>query len=660
MRIKRGKHGRLSPERWRTEGRPPRGLYDYGLIGNMHTAALVSAAGSIDWACFPRFASPSVFARILDARKGGFHLFAPAHYSHSSQEYLPSTAILRTEFRVSPSRRLTVYDFMPILRTDNAHGLPMVVRIAEATGGTVVVNSIADPRFDYARGRAKWQGADSRWVARSGPSTLTVEAEWPMRHASSVLQGTVAVHPGERRAVELYWGAKRPAAEGPLKLIESTEQFWQNWVHTPSSTLHLIAGRWHGAIERSEVTLKLLSQRDTGAFVAAPTTSLPEWPGGTRNWDYRYVWVRDAAFAAQSLLLLGHTTEARTFLHWILDRVTHRGTGPRLRVVYGAHGETRFAETELSHLAGYDNSRPIRVGNAAANQFQLDIYGELLDAALVLNDVESGALEASWPAIESLADEVVRIWRRPDRGIWEIRGPPKHFVHSKVMAWVALDRAVRLGVEWATRESVLRWERERDRVRAITIARGYDRRKESFVQSFGTGAIDAANLRIPIVGFLDPDDPRVAGTVLRIERELTDGPFVYRYRGADGIAGPEGAFLPCSFWLVDCLARAGERRRARANFETLLQASGRLGLFSEEYDPTREVALGNYPQAFSHIALLRAAIALGLAGAPKSVLAQYPWLIHATWLRERPSPQPIPLPGRARSRLLPFRWHLRL
>jgi GH15 family glucan-1,4-alpha-glucosidase len=629
----------------------PRALYDYGLIGNMHTAALVSVFGSIDWACFPRFASPSLFARILDARNGGFQLLAPTHYSSSRQEYRPSTAILCTEFRVTPSRLLRVYDFMPVVAGDNGRQTPMVLRMAEAVGGAVNAVSVVDPRFDYARSRAKWRGAEDHWVARSGPSSLTVRTEWPMRPSLSGLKGTFTIPAGERRTIELIWGEKRPLADSPADLLESTERFWTNWVHSPSSTLHVIAGRWHGAIARSEVTLKLLSQRDTGAFIAAPTTSLPEWPGGTRNWDYRYVWVRDAAFAAQALLLLGHVTEARTFLHWILDRVAVRSGNPRLRVIYGVHGERRFTERELSHLAGFAGSRPVRVGNAAANQFQLDIYGELLDAALVLNDVESGALEAIWPAVESLADEVVVNWRRPDRGIWEVRGPPRHFVHSKVMAWVALDRAVRLGVEWSRRESVVRWEGERDRLRAVILARGFDPHRESFMQSFGSAEVDAANLRIPIVGFLDPDDPRVAGTVLQIERELSDGPFVYRYRGPDGLDGEEAAFLPCSFWLVDCLARAGERRRARENFEELLRSAGPLGLFSEEYDPAREMALGNYPQAFTHIALLRAALALGLAGAPRSVLDQYPWLVHATWRREAAAQRPIPLPGRKGIRL---------
>jgi len=629
-------------------GPPPRTVYGYGLIGNLHSAALVSDEGAIDWACFPRFASPSVFARILDSKRGGVQWWAPRSFRRTHQEYLPSTAILQTVFQVTESTSVTLLDFMPILPRHDAHDYPMIVRVAEASGGAVPVRAVVDPRFQYASLLPKWSTFDGRWTARAGSFNLTVETGWPMQARGTQLSGRVLLRPGERHTLEIYWGRTRPTRDGPLELLEATERFWTEWVHPPSSTIHLLAGRWHPAIERSEITLKLLSQRETGAFIAAPTTSLPEWPGGSRNWDYRYVWVRDAAFAAQSLLLMGHLKEARAFLHWILERVTLRARGPRLRVVYGAHGEIRFHERELDYLRGFAHSRPVRVGNAAANQFQLDIYGELLDAALLLRDIEPDALEKSWAAIESIAEEVVRKWRTPDRGIWEVRGPPQHFVHSKVMAWVALDRAVRLGTEWTSRDVVLRWERERDRIRAITLARGFDTHRESFVQSFTSRVDDASNLRIPIVGFLEPDDPRVAGTVLRIARDLTDGPFVYRYTEPDGIEGPEGCFLPCAFWLVDALARAGEQRRARDNFVELLRRASPHGLFSEEYDPRSNRPLGNYPQAFTHIALVRAAMALGLATAPRSVLEEYPWLTHATWRREGPPAPAIPLPGAKR------------
>jgi len=587
---------------------------------------------------------------LLDAERGGFQLLAPSESSESQQLYLPSTAILRTNFRLSGSRFLTIRDFMPIFPDAQPSTSSMIVRVVEASGGPIEVRAALDPRFDFGRRATTWTRSGNRWLGRSTAGTLTCVPGWPVETVDQTLGGSTVLKDKERRVFEIYWGTSRPTLEDPLDMLRRTERFWTTWVHPPTSPIHLLAGKWHPWIERSEVVLKLLSRADTGAFIAAPTTSLPEWPGGSRNWDYRYVWIRDAAFAAQSLLLMGHVAEARSFLHWILGILQRSAGRQGLRVVYGAHGETDFEEREVDNLSGYLDSRPVRVGNSAADQFQLDIYGELLDAALLLFEIESDALDGSWPALEGLAERVLRLWRRPDRGIWEIRAPPAHYVHSKVMAWVALDRAVTLGRQFGSQEQVGRWERERDRIREVVLVRGFDTRRGTFVQSFERHAIDAANLRISIVGFLPPDDPRVAGTVLRVERELADGPFVYRYRASDGVGGPEGAFLPCSFWLVDCLARAGETRRARQSFDTLLRAASPLGLFSEEYDPVAGIPLGNYPQAFSHIALVRAALALGLSGVPQSILQNYPWLAHATWRKQSVSTRPIPLTASPRGR----------
>lgn len=626
---------------------PP--LHDYGLIGDMQTAALVSRFGSIDWACFPRFASPSVFGRILDGGRGGHCTIAPSEPFEAVQRYLPSTAILETTFHLPGVRTLRLLDFMPLPSAAGTEGAPMIVRLVEALSGSVEVRAVVDPRFDYGRWPARWSQVGSRWIGRSRRDSLSYQPGWTVEPEGPGLVGSFVLDAGDRAAFELYWGTERPVAPPAVDLLARTERFWKSWVHVPDSPIHHLAGKWHPWVERSELTLKLLSRSDTGAFVAAPTTSLPEWPGGARNWDYRYVWVRDAAFAAQSLLLMGHVAEARSFLHWLLGLVSAAPTARRLRVVYGAHGQTNLTERELPWLSGYRDARPVRVGNGAAVQFQLDIYGELLDAVLLLSEIEEGAVEGWWPALAQLADSVVRQWRAPDRGIWEIRAPPAHYVHSKVMAWVALDRAIALGHEFGPGETVARWEAERDRIRAVVLARGYDRRRDSFIQAFDRRFDDAANLRIPLVGFLSPDDPRVAGTVLRVERELTAGPFVYRYRAADGIEGPEGAFLASSFWLVDCIARAGQRRRARQRFESLLRSGSPLGLLSEQYDPIGGVALGNYPQAFSHIALLRAALSLGLATAPAEVFDQYPWLAHATTRRPSAPQAPIAIPARRRS-----------
>ena len=607
---------------------PP--LPDLGMVGNLHTAALIDREGSIDWACFPRFASPSVFARLLDLARGGSHRIAPTEPFRSTQRYRTSSAVLETVFELPAGRTLTLVDFMPVLPPPHGETSPMIVRVAEATGGPVPIRATIDAAFDYARRRPEWSGSGTNWQARSGDDRLGYRTAEPVAPADGGLAGSATVVEGAPAVFELFWGEDRPTDLPALELLRQTDRFWTAWVHGPTSVIHLLAGRWHPWIERSEITLKLLSHADNGAFIAAPTTSLPEWPGGPRNWDYRYVWIRDAAFAAQSLLLMGHVFEARAFLGWVLDHLKKTPSSEGLKVVYRAHPDADLTEFELPHLTGYLGSRPVRIGNGAEVQFQLDIYGELLDAALLLCEIDREALASAWPALEQLAEDVVRRWREPDQGMWEIRQQPQHYVHSKVMAWVALDRAIALGHRYGDSARVARWEAEARAIHALVLERGYDPRRETFVQAFDRPALDAANLRIPLVGFLAPDDPRVAGTILRIESELADGPFVYRYRSEDGFTTPEGAFLPCSFWLVECLARAGERRRARQNFERLLRVGGPLRLLSEEYDPRRDRPLGNYPQAFSHIGLLRAALALGLPGLAASVLRPYPWLAHAT------------------------------
>lgn len=598
--------------------RQPR-LDEYGLIGDLRTAALVSRRGSVDWWCLPHFASPSVFARLLDDRRGGHQSIAPTERCEARQSYLPSTGILDTTFRLSRGRTLRLIDFMPIVETEPTERASVLVRVAEASGGAVRVRVECDARFDYGRLVPRWKAVDDDggYVATAGPYALRATSSGPLAIGPDGLTAELTVRPSERFALELAAGQRRPLEQPPSDLLRATEAFWLGWVHRSDAPLHAITSRWHRWVERSEITLKLLSEGDSGAFVAAPTTSLPEWPGGVRNWDYRYVWIRDSAFAAEAFLLLGHDREAANFLRWVIGRLHHRAADEPLRVMHPGRGGLPASERAVRRLAGYHNSRPVRVGNRAADQFQLDIYGELLEAAELLSFVDPALVRASWPAFAALGDEVVARWREPDRGIWEVRGPPAHFVHSKLMAWVALERCIRLARGFGTTERLDGWRREADTLRATILHDGWDPRSRSFVQAFGRTAIDAANLRIPLVGFLPFDDPRVAGTIARVERELADGPFVHRYRGPDGLAGPEGAFLPCSFWLVECQARQGRRSVALAHFERLLEVAGPLGLLSEEYGPTLRLPLGNYPQALTHIGLLRAALALGLAQLPE-------------------------------------------
>ncbi|MFZ3355212.1 MAG: glycoside hydrolase family 15 protein [Thermoplasmata archaeon] len=591
---------------------PPSGiaLSDYGLVGNLHTAALISRHGSIDWACLPRFSSPSVFARLLDLDRGGYQQIAPVESYRSSQRYRQSSCVLETQFRLSQDRSLLVTDFLPIMEGIHAERAPMLLRILEAQGGEIRVATQFAPRFEYGRVPPVWRVLPGGLEARSRSDRLRYRHPGPVTVESNIASGHLALHRGERVSIEMFWGARRPSSESPKSLLRATERFWHEWVHSSRSRFHRVASEWHRWVERSELTLKLLSQESTGAFVAAPTTSVPEWPGGSRNWDYRYVWIRDAAFACEAMLSLGHRKEARAFLSWAFRQLA-KEPNHKLHVMYGAHGETELRERSLPYLRGLWDSRPVRVGNRAQHQFQLDIYGELLDSALIFYRQDPEFVAGHWTEISRLADQVMHRWRHPDRGIWEIRAPPLHFIHSKLMAWVALDRSARLGRSLEEGAATARWAREAAKIRAWILREGYDERVKMFRRARGDSRPDAANLRIPLVGFLPPNDPRVVGTVDGVLRELCDGPFVHRYVADDGVPGPEGAFLPASFWLVECLARQGRVTLVRRLWSQLLRSGTPLDLFSEEYDPLAKAQLGNFPQALTHIGLLRAALALG-------------------------------------------------
>ncbi|HZY92147.1 MAG TPA: glycoside hydrolase family 15 protein [Thermoplasmata archaeon] len=602
------------------EIRSPPWIEDYGVVGNLHTALLVSRNGSVDWACFPRFASPSVFGRLLDWRKGGFHEIRPVARATGRQTYLPSTAILDTTFSLGPRRALRVLDFLPLGAATTPETPSPLVRIAEAIGGPVRIRVTCEPRFDYGRHPARWESAEADlWTAASGSGSISYRLGAPLEFDGGVASTELVLRPSEPLSVEVGWGRdplpRTPASE----LLRSTETFWLEWVHRADTPLHVLAGRWHRWLERAEITLKLLSDDSTGAFIAAPTTSLPEWPGGHRNWDYRFAWVRDAAFTAEALLLLGHVAEASRFLRWVVGRIDARAPGGPLRVVYGADGGTELAERSLRHLAGFSGARPVRIGNGAAEQFQLDIYGELVDAAYMLSFAQPAEVGRLWPELTHLVEEVLERWREPDRGIWESRGPPRAYVHSKLMAWVALERSARLARRFGLTAPVAGWESAADEVREEILDQGYDAEHRTFVQAFGRKFMDASALRIPLVGFLPFRDDRVVATVDAVDRELADGPFLYRYRAPDGLAGREGTFIPCAFWMVECLARLGEKDEALKRFEAVLRAASPLGLFSEEFDPRARRLLGNYPQGLSHIALLRAALALGLAEVPPTL-----------------------------------------
>jgi len=588
-------------------------LHDYGLIGNEKTGALVSRFGSVDWACLPRFDSPSVFARLLDRRKGGYHHIAPTGRFLSHQQYVTGTNVLATIFELRKGVTLTVTDFMPMGPPNTAiGGDPRIVRRITARGAPVEVSIGADAKFDYARAPGSWTMEGTRAVARGAGSQLVLEAPWEWRAEGETVVATGRAEPGTHLFAQVRWGGPPPAEPTPSTLLTVTDAYWRGWVSPPDAPLRRVAARWHPWVERSELVLKLLSYADSGVFVAAPTTSLPEWPGGPRNWDYRYVWIRDAAFTAQVFLLLGHVSEARAYVGWAFERASTLPEHEELRTIYTVDGGAPPVEETLDHLDGYRDSKPVRIGNAAADQRQLDIYGEILDSALLLQNLDPAFVRDRWMTIERLAQRVVRLWSLPDSGIWEARSAPAHHVHSKLMCWVALDRAIQLAQAFGRVDSIDRWSRTADEVRAAILSRGYDDRLGAFVQAFDRPILDASALRIGLDGFLPPTDPRVLSTIEAVDRHLAHGAFVRRYAGGDGVGGPEGAFLLCSFWLVESLAKSGQMERAQAHWRALLDVAGPLLLFSEEYDPESNRPLGNYPQAFTHIGVLRAAFALGL------------------------------------------------
>lgn len=588
-------------------------LSDYGLIGNEKTGALVSRHGSIDWACLPRFDSPSVFARLLDRRGGGSHRVAPTEPYISHHQYVTGTNILTTFFEIRPGVALILTDFMPMGPAGTSIGSdPHIVRQLRSRGAPVEVSVLADPRFDYARAIPTWRFENGRAVATADTNAMSFTSPWPWHPVDGRAVSSGKVEPNAPVFIQLHWGAMPASEPTPSTLLAVTDAYWRGWVSPPDAPMRRVAARWHPWVERSELVLKLLSYADSGVFVAAPTTSLPEWPGGTRNWDYRYVWIRDAAFTAQVFLLLGHVAEARAYVGWAFDRAGALPEGEELRTVYTVDGTAPPTEVELPHLEGYRGSRPVRVGNAAADQRQLDIYGEVLDSALLLERLDPAFVRDRWPTIERLAHQVTRLWNLPDSGMWEERSAPVHHTHSKLMCWVALDRAVQLAHKFGKTASVRQWTAVQEEIRSAIVTQGFDEARGSFVQAFDRHILDSSTLRIGHYGCFPPSDPRIVRSIDVIERTLGHGPFLQRYEGSDGIDGPEGAFLLCSFWLVEALAKSGQMDRALSHWRALLDIAGPLLLFSEEFDPITNQPLGNYPQAFTHIGVLRAAFALGL------------------------------------------------
>jgi GH15 family glucan-1,4-alpha-glucosidase len=580
-------------------------IADHGVIGDLRTVALVGIDGTIDWYCPTRFDAPSVFGAILDSAKGGYYRIAPAEECSTKQLYVPDTNVLITRF-LSPSGVGEVQDFMPV------DGSQRLIRRVACVRGELRFRLECEPRFNYARDRHEVALTGEGAVFSSPELRLELDGPAPLARTQNGVVGEFVLSAGETATFVLGSsdGAERLSEPEAGALLDGTVQYWLDWIAQSRYT-----GRWREMVNRSALTLKLLTYAPTGAIVAATTASLPEQLGGERNWDYRYTWVRDAGFTLYALLRLGFEDEAKAygqFLSRCFRSGTPNGSGP-LQLMYGIDGRSELPEELLDHLEGYEGSAPVRIGNGAAGQLQLDIYGEIIDAAYVVERYGTGELSFDgWTALAECVEWLCENWDRPDEGIWETRGGQQRFTHSRLMCWVALDRAIRIARDRSMPADLVRWLAVRDEIFHRIMERSWSAEKQAFTQHEDTDVLDASVLLMPLVKFISPTDPRWLSTLDAIGRELVSDSLVYRYDPAaspDGLAGDEGTFSICTFWYVEALARAGRVREARLAFEKMLTYSNHLGLYSEEIGSTGE-QLGNFPQAFTHLALISAAVNL--------------------------------------------------
>jgi GH15 family glucan-1,4-alpha-glucosidase len=581
----------------------PLNIEDYALIGDTHTCALVGRDGSIDWLCLPRFDSPACFAALLgDERHGRWQLGPVAPPRAVRRRYRGDTLVLESDFETDTGLARVV-DAMC-----SRSGEHLLLRMVEGVRGQVRMRSELRLRFDYGHVVPWVRRQDGRTVAVGGPDGVAIQSEVPMVGRDLATWADFDLHAGQSVAFSLTWFPSHLALPSPVDaraLLTATEAWWANWMSACT-----YSGEWQDAVRRSLVTLKALTFAPTGGIVAAATTSLPEQLGGPRNWDYRFCWLRDATITLTALIEAGFHEEALAWREWLLRAVA--GDPANTQIMYGVAGERRLTEFEVPWLPGYQKAAPVRVGNAAVSQFQLDVFGEVMDALHAARDAGMLAADEAWPLQRKLIGFVEGIWRKPDEGIWEVRGPRRHFVYSKVMAWVALDRAIR-GVEQdGLPGPTRRWRAVRDEIRRQVLEQGYDASRNTFTQYYGSKSLDASLLLLPLVGFLSPADERVRGTVEAIERELSEDGLILRYSTAadgnvDGLPGAEGAFIACTFWLADCKTLDGRVREGRALFERLLSLRNDVGLLAEEWDPGARRMTGNFPQAFSHVPLVNSA-----------------------------------------------------
>jgi GH15 family glucan-1,4-alpha-glucosidase len=601
-------------------------IAEHGMVGDLHTIALIGTNGTIDWYCCPSFDAPSVFGRILDRTRGGFYRLRPDTEDWTSRQlYLPDSNVLITRF-FTPDGVGEIQDFMPIETADPSMHRHRLIRRVIVVRGQIRWMIEVQPAFDYARETHEVElhphgvlfRSPTLALALEGAISKTMGGTTPtLQRLQSGVRATFELHEGQSQAFVLERVMQdhicRPYPERETTAaLEATVAYWRAWLHQSR-----YRGRWREMVNRSALTLKLLTYAPTGAIVAAPTTSLPEQIGGERNWDYRYTWIRDAAFSLYGLLRLGFTEEAAGFMQWLTDRTREwevTASGP-LQIMYGIDGRKELPEEELTHLAGYRDSRPVRIGNGASGQRQLDIYGELIDSVYLYNKYGAPIFHETWQNVRRIVDWLCENWDQVDEGIWETRGGQKDFTYSRLMSWVAIERAIRLNRQRGLPGDIVRWLAERDRIFTQIMQKGWSEERQAFVQHYGSDVLDASLLLMPLVLFIAPRDPKWLSTLDAIGDELVSDSLVYRYNieaSPDGLQGDEGTFSMCSFWYVEALTRAGRIDEARLAFEKMLTYANHLGLFSEEVGPTGEL-LGNFPQAFTHLALISAAYNLDRA-----------------------------------------------
>ncbi len=586
-------------------------IEDYGIIGDLQTVALVNTNAGIDFLCLPEFDSPSVFAALLDPDKGGHFSISPLlEHSRCKQMYLPETNILTTRF-LSDNAVAEIVDYMPLVADDDRHH---VIRTVRAIKGEVTFQLECRPRFDYGRQSHSAQQKSDRMVeftpdAGDLPS-LRLIGGVPLQLADADVQTTFCLHAGQEASFIFECGVcNQPVTTVDEELMkdafDKTSIYWRKWASQST-----YKGRWREVVTRSALLLKLLTSQKYGSIIAAPTFGLPERTGSSRNWDYRYTWMRDAAFSLYAFMRLGYTEEAQRFMSWLKDRVVFDSDEGPLQVMYRINGETNLDEISLDHLAGYQNSKPVRIGNAAGKQLQLDIYGEMMDAVYLATKYGDSLPYAAWKNISRLIDWIEKNWTEPDEGIWEVRGGRKHFLHSRVMCWVAVDRVLRLAEKRSLPVPLVKWQTLRNQIYQSVFEEFWNDELQCFVAYRGASFVDASALLMPLVRFISPVDPLWLATLKKIEEDLTEDALVYRYNTTDsvvdGLDGSEGTFTACSFWYIECLARSHQLDKARLLFERMIGYANHLGLYSEELGTSGE-HLGNFPQALTHLALISAA-----------------------------------------------------